>query len=55
MGVPVEWLKLGTTWNGHVEGFGCEEALLVEQVEVVLVNEVTEELVGQSVQISHHW
>ena len=51
--VSEQWLKLGTSRNGHVQGFGGEETLLVKQVKVVFVNEVTQKLVRESMQVGH--
>jgi len=38
--ISVQRLKLGSTRDSHVEGLGREEALLVEQVEVILVSQI---------------
>lgn len=38
--------KLGTAWNGHVEGLSCEEGLQVKEIEVVAVHKVSQQLVG---------
>lgn len=45
--------KFRTTRNGHVESLCCEEALRIEQVEEVIVNEIRQQLVGQSVKRRH--
>lgn len=50
-----ERLELGTARNGEVERFRREEGLEVEQVEVVFVDEVGNELVGQTIQCRHLW
>lgn len=52
--VPDERLKLGASRDGHVERLGGEESLEVKQVEVVVVHQVGEQLVGQTVQRGHH-
>lgn len=53
LAVAHERLELGSAGDGHVERFGREERLDVEQVEVVLVDEVGEQLVAQAVQRAH--
>ena len=52
--VSVERLEFGTTWDGHVEGFGGVERLEIEQIEVILVDKITQKLVGQTMQICHN-
>ena len=49
-GIFDERLEFGASWNGHVESFGREEGFEVEQIEVVVVDEVGEELVGYPVE-----
>ena len=41
------------TRNGHVERFGREKGLHVEEIEVVVIDEIGEQLVGHSVQRRH--
>ena len=48
-----EWFKLGSPWDGHVEGLGREEGLEVKQVEVIVIYKVRQQLVGQAVQRCH--
>ena len=48
-----EGLKLGATRDSHVESLGCEERLQVKQVVVVVINQVCEQLIGQSIQDWH--
>ena len=48
-------LELGTARDGEVESLCSEEGLEVEQVKVVLVDEVGDELVGETVQCRHLW
>lgn len=47
-------LKLGPPRDGHVKGLGCEEGFEVKQIEIVVVNQVCEQLVSQSVEGGHH-
>lgn len=48
-------LKLRTTGNGHVESLCCEEALWIEQIEEVVVDEIRQQLVGESIERRHLW
>src|SRR5258708_3162151 len=48
--ITVQRLELGSTGNRHVECLGREEALLVEQIEVVAVVQVRHQLVAKTVQ-----
>lgn len=41
--------------NGHVQCLCCEEALRVEQVEEVLIHQVSQQLIGQPIQGGHLW
>ena len=50
-----ERLELGAARDGEVERLGGEEGLEVEEVEVVLVDEVGNELVGETIQGRHLW
>lgn len=42
-------LKFGPPRNGHVQSFGGEESLQVEQVEVVSIHQVCQQLISQSI------
>lgn len=46
-------LKLRTAGNRHVESFGCEETLRVEQVEEVFVDKIGEQLISQTIKSCH--
>ena len=48
-----ERLKLGSSRDGQVQGFGCEEGFDVKQVEVVVVNQICEQLVAEAMQGGH--
>ena len=50
IGVLDQRLELGPARNGHVERFGREERLEVEQIKVVVVDQVRQQLVRQSVE-----
>lgn len=52
--VSDQGLKLGPPRDGHVKGLGREEGLEVKQIEVVVVHQVCEQLVSQSVEGGHH-
>lgn len=45
--------KFGTSRNGQVEGFGCEERFDVKQVKVVVVDKVCQELVAKAIESGH--
>ena len=42
--------KLWAARNCEIQSFGCEERLHIEQVEVVVIDEVRQQLIGQSIQ-----
>ena len=46
-------LELGTARDGQVKRLGREERLEVEQIEVVLVDEIGDELVGEAIECRH--
>lgn len=48
-----ERLKLGSTRNGHVQRFGCEKTFRVEQIEEVAIDQIGEQLIGQTIQRGH--
>mmetsp|Transcript_8139 Transcript_8139/g.19406 ORF Transcript_8139/g.19406 Transcript_8139/m.19406 type:complete len:590 (-) Transcript_8139:14-1783(-) len=48
--VTVKGLELGATWNCHIQRLCRVEGLLFEEVEVVLVHQIRQQLVGQAVQ-----
>ena len=50
-----ERLKFRTARYGHVQRFGGEERFEIEQVEVVVVQEVGEQLIGQSIEGGQLW
>ena len=52
--VSDQGLKLGTPRDSHVQGFGCEECLQIKQVEVVSIHQVSQQLIGQTIQGGHH-
>ena len=52
--VSVQRFELGTSRYAHVQRLGGEEALVLEEVEVVLVRQVAEQLPRQAVQRRHH-
>ena len=52
--VSVQRFKLRTSRDRHVQRLGREEAALVKEVEVVLINQIAQQLVRQSVQVRHH-
>ena len=39
--IPVEGFKLGAAWYSHIQSFSSVETLLIKQVEVIFVHEVT--------------
>jgi hypothetical protein len=43
--ISIEWFKLGTSRNSHIQSFGREKALFVEKVKVILINQITKKLV----------
>ena len=53
-GVLDEGLELGSARDGDVERLGGEEGLHVEQVEVVLVHQVGQQLIGHPTQATPH-
>mmetsp|Transcript_38034 Transcript_38034/g.88957 ORF Transcript_38034/g.88957 Transcript_38034/m.88957 type:complete len:219 (-) Transcript_38034:572-1228(-) len=48
--VSIQRLELRTSWDGHVQGLGCEEGLLLEKIEVVPVHQIGKELIREPVQ-----
>eukprot|EP00452_MALV-II_sp_L67-6_P000143 gene143-gene222 len=52
-GVAVERLELGPPRDGHVQRLGRVEALQIEQIEVVLVQQVGNQLVTEPVENAH--
>ena len=52
--VTIEWLKFRATWDGHVESLSRVERLLIEEVEVVLVGQIRQKLIGEAIQVGHH-
>ena len=51
--VAIQRFELGTSGDGEVERFRCEESFLVEQVEGVAVGVVGEECASEPVEIGH--
>jgi len=45
-----EWFKLWAARNCEVQSLGSEERLHVKQIEVVVINEISQQLIGQTVQ-----
>ena len=41
-----QWLELRATRNRHVQSFRCEETLGIKQIEEIIVNQVSQELVS---------
>mmetsp|Transcript_39335 Transcript_39335/g.83814 ORF Transcript_39335/g.83814 Transcript_39335/m.83814 type:complete len:530 (-) Transcript_39335:36-1625(-) len=48
--VAVQRLELGASRNGHVQSLRSVERLLLEEVEVILVHQIGQQLVGETVQ-----
>lgn len=48
-----QWLELGTTWDGHVKRLRREETLGIEKVEEIIVDEIGEQLICQTVKSCH--
>ena len=46
-------LKLGPTWDGQVEGFGSEERLQIEQIEVIFIHQICQQLVAKAIEGGH--
>lgn len=46
--------KLWSSWDGHVQGFGCEKGLEVKQIKVIIIHQVCHKLIGQTIQCGHH-
>lgn len=49
-----ERLELGPSRNSHVQCLGGEECFQVKQIEVVVIHQVSEQLICQPVQCGHH-
>ena len=43
-------LKFRPTRNGNVQGFGCEKRLQVKQVEIIVVDQISQQLVSKTIQ-----
>jgi hypothetical protein len=54
--VPIQWLGLqvGPTGDGHIQGFGGEEGVFVEQIAGVIVRLVGKKSAAESIEISFH-
>lgn len=50
-----QWLKFRSTGNGHIQCFGGEETLWIEQIEKVAVDQIREQLIGQTIECRHLW
>ena len=50
VGIFDQWLKFGTARNSHVQCFSSEERFQVEQVEVVVVDQICQKLIGQTIE-----
>jgi len=53
--ILVKGFKLWASWNRHVQRLCGVETFLIEQVEIVFIDKVTQKLVSKSVQVRHHW
>jgi hypothetical protein len=51
--VAVQRLELGATRDAHVERLGGDEAVVVEEVEVVAIRQIAQQLTCQPVQVAH--
>ena len=45
-----EWFKLGPSRNSYVECLGCEERLEIKEIEIVVINQVSEKLVAKAIE-----
>lgn len=45
-----QWFEFRSTRDGHVESFGGKEGFEIEEIEVVIIQEIGQELISQSVQ-----
>lgn len=52
--IPDQRFKLGSTRDGHVESLGGEEGLEIKEIEVVVIHQIGQQLVGQTVEGRHH-
>lgn len=52
--VLVKRFKLGSAWYCYIQGLGCIKTLLIEKIEIVFVNKVTQQLIGKSMQVGHN-
>ena len=48
-----QWFKLRPSWDSYVEGFSCEERLEIKQIEIVVINQVSEQLVAKAIEGRH--
>lgn len=51
--IAIEWFELGSSWDGDVECLCSEEGLEVEEIVIVLVDDIGEQLIGESMQVGH--
>ena len=49
-----EGFKLGPSWDGDVESLRREERLEVKEIEIVVINEVSEKLVAKTIEGGHY-
>lgn len=46
--------KFGASRNGHVERLRSKKGLQIKQIEVIVIYQVCQELIGQAVESGHH-
>lgn len=52
--VPNQRLKLWPPRDSHIQGLGSEKRLQVKQIKVVEINQICQQLIGQTIQRGHH-
>lgn len=45
-----QWFEFWTPGNGHVQCFGREKTLRIEQIEEIIVDQIGQQLIGQAIQ-----
>ena len=48
-----EWLELWPSWYGQIESLSRKERLQIKKIEVVLVDEVCNKLIGEAIERGH--